>query len=190
MTGDAEEGVGARRAVFLDRDGVLNRAVVLDGKPHPPANMDELEILPGVAQACDALHKAGFLLIAVTNQPDVARGTQQREVVEEINQVLQTCLLLDDVRVCYHDDADCCPCRKPEPGLLFSVAHDWGIDLSASFIIGDRWKDIEAGRRAGCKTIFVDYGYAEREPDNPGHRVGALTEAADWILELLMAEGT
>jgi D-glycero-D-manno-heptose 1,7-bisphosphate phosphatase len=189
MMGDAEDGVGTRRAVFLDRDGVLNRAIVLDGKPRPPINTDELEILPGVAQACDALHKAGFLLIAVTNQPDVARGTQQREVVEEINHVLQTSLLLDDVRVCYHDDADCCPCRKPEPGLLFSAAHDWGIDISASFMVGDRWRDIEAGRRAGCETIFVDHGYVEREPDNPGYRAGSLAEAADRILELLMAEG-
>jgi D-glycero-D-manno-heptose 1,7-bisphosphate phosphatase len=188
MTGDAE-GEGFRRAVFLDRDGVLNRAVVLDGKPHPPAGVNELEILPGVAQACNALHRAGFLLIAVTNQPDVARGAQQREVVEKINQVLQTCLLLDDVRVCYHDDADCCPCRKPEPGLLVSAANDWRIDLSASFMIGDRWKDIEAGRRAGCKTIFVDYYYVEREPDNPGYRTGSLAEAADWILELLATEG-
>lgn len=172
-----------RRAVFLDRDGVLIRATVREGMPRPPASLAELELLPGVAEACAMLHEAGFLLIVVTNQPDVARGTQRREVVEAINHALRDQLPLDDIRVCYHDDADHCPCRKPEPGLLLQAAHDWSIDLSVSFMIGDRWKDIEAGRRAGCKTIFVDYGYAERKPDRPDHRVSSLIEAVDWILQ-------
>ena len=172
-----------RRAVFLDRDGVLNCAIVRDGKPYPPASLAELEILPGVAEACAALHKAGFLLIVVTNQPDVARGTQRREVVETIHQALANQLPLDDVRACYHDDGDHYSCRKPKPGLLLEAAQDWDIDLSASFMVGDRWKDIEAGKRAGCRTIFVDYGYAERAPDNPNHRVGSLIEAVDWILQ-------
>lgn len=171
-----------RRAVFLDRDGVLNRAFVRQGKPYPPVSLAELEILPGVAEACAVLREAGFLLIAVTNQPDVARGTQRREVVKAINQALADQLPLDDIRVCYHNDVDHCPCRKPEPGLLLEAARDWAIDLSASFMVGDRWKDIEAGRRAGCKTIFVDYGYIEKEPDNPDCRVGSPIEAVDWIL--------
>ncbi len=171
-----------RQAVFLDRDGVLNRAIVREGKSYPPASLAELEILPSVAKACAALHKAGFLLVVVTNQPDVARGTQRREVVEEINQALSDQLSLDDVQVCYHDDADRCPCRKPMPGLLLEAARDWQVDLSASFMVGDRWKDIEAGRRAGCKTIFIDYAYAEREPDDPDYRAKSLVEATDWIL--------
>ena len=174
---------GTHRAVFLDRDGVLNRAHVREGKPYPPASPAELEILPGAVEACGALREAGFLLIAVTNQPDVARGTQLREVVEAINQVLHNHLPLDDIQVCYHDDVDRCPCRKPEPGLLLKAARDWDIDLSASFMVGDRWKDIEAGRRAGCKTIFVDHGYAEKEPENPDHRVSSLMEAVGWILQ-------
>ena len=172
-----------RQAVFLDRDGVLNRAIVREGKPHPPASLAELEILPGAVEACTALREAGFLLIAVTNQPDVARGTQRREAVDAINQALCDRLLLDDIRVCYHDDADHCPCRKPKPGLLLRAAQDWDIDLSASFMVGDRWKDIEAGRRAGCKTIFVDCGYAEREPHSPDYRAGSLVRAVDWILQ-------
>ena len=172
-----------RQAVFLDRDGVLNRALVREGKPYPPASPAELEILPGAVEACAALHEAGFLLIAVTNQPDVARGTQRREVVEAMNQALHTHLPLDDIRVCYHDDSDHCPCRKPEPGLLLEAARDWDIDLSASFMVGDRWKDIEAGRRAGCKAIFVDHGYAERKPDSPDHQVSSLMEAVGWILQ-------
>ena len=172
-----------RRAIFLDRDGVLNRAVVRGGKPYPPVGPAEVEILPGVGEACVTLHEAGFLLVAVTNQPDVARGTQRREVVEVIHQALQARLPLDGVRVCYHDDADGCSCRKPKPGLLLGSARDWDIDLAASFMVGDRWQDIEAGRRAGCKTIFVDYGYVERAPDRPDHRVGSLVEAVDWILQ-------
>lgn len=172
-----------RKAVFLDRDGVLVRAIVRNGKPYPPASLDELEILPSVAEACAMLHEAGFLLIVVSNQPDVARGNQRREVVEAMNQVLRNQLPLDDIRVCYHDDADHCQCRKPAPGLLLRAAQDWNIDLSASFMVGDRWKDMEAGRRAGCKTIFVDYRYRERQPDCPDHRVRSLIDAVAFILE-------
>jgi D-glycero-D-manno-heptose 1,7-bisphosphate phosphatase len=172
-----------RQAVFLDRDGVLNGAIVRKGGPYPPASLAELKVLPGVVEACTLLRKAGFLTIVVTNQPDVSRGTQGREVVEAINQVLRKRLPLDDIRVCYHDDVDGCPCRKPEPGLLLKAAQDWNINLSASFMVGDRWKDIEAGRRAGCKTVFVDHGYTERQPDNPDHRVGSLIEAVRWILQ-------
>ena len=172
------------RAVFLDRDGVLNRALVREGRPYPPANLDGLELLPSVAEACDALHKAGFLLIVVTNQPDVARGTQQRQVVEAINQALSEQLPVDDIRVCYHDDMDHCPCRKPKPGLLLDAARDWEIDLSASFMVGDRWKDVEAGRRAGCRSIFIDNKYSEEELACPDHRVGSLIEAVSLILEL------
>lgn len=172
-----------RQAVFLDRDGVLNGTIVRNGGPCPPSSVAELKILPGVVEACTSLHEAGFLTIVVTNQPDVAQGTQRREVVEAINQVLRRQLPLDDIRVCYHDDADRCPCRKPEPGLLLGAAQDWDIDLSASFMVGDRWKDIEAGRSAGCKTVFVDHGYTERQPDNTDHRVGSLVEAVGWILQ-------
>ncbi len=171
------------QAVFLDRDGVLNRAIARKGRPYSPSSLAELKILPGVVEACTSLHEAGFLLIVVTNQPGVARGTQRREVVEAMNQVLRKRLPLDDMRVCYHDDADHCPCRKPEPGLLLEAAQDWEIDLSASFMVGDRWKDIEAGQRAGCKTVFVDHGYRERQPDNPDHRVGSLIEAVGWVLQ-------
>jgi len=179
------ESVGRtmRQAVFLDRDGVLNGTVVREGRPCPPTSLAELEILPGVVEACTALHEAGFLIIVVTNQPDVARGAQRRELVEAINQVLRKRLPLDDIRVCYHDDPDRCACRKPESGLLLEAARDWNIDLPASFMVGDGWKDIEAGRRAGCKTVFVDHGYTERQPDNPDHRVGSLIEAVGWILQ-------
>ncbi len=172
-----------RRTVFLDRDGVLNRAFIHDdGMSHPPASSDELEILPGVAEACMALRQAGFLLIVVTNQPDVARGTQRRHVVEAMSDALRRQMSIDDIRVCYHDDSDDCACRKPRPGLLLEAASVWGIDLPSSFMVGDRWKDIEAGRRAGCRTVLIRRGYSETERCNPDFQATSLREAADWIL--------
>lgn len=172
-----------RRAVFLDRDGVLNRAVVRGGKPYPPAGLEELDILPGVPDALARLRASGFMLIGVTNQPDVARGTTPREVVDAINMRLISDLGLDDIAVCFHDDADACSCRKPAPGLLMVAAGRYNIALERSFMVGDRWKDVEAGHRAGCRTIRIDAGYAEPESGRPPHyRCGSLPEAAEWIL--------
>lgn len=171
-----------KRAVFLDRDGVINKAIVRDGKPYPPANFSEFEILPGVKDALTKLHQAGYLLIVVTNQPDVARGTARRETVEEINDFLASHLPLDDFRTCYHDGVDQCACRKPKPGSLLGAARLHGIDLENSFMVGDRWRDVVAGQRAGCRTFYIDYGYAEKQPENVDFRVGSLLEAAQIIL--------
>lgn len=170
------------RAVFLDRDGVINQAVIRDGRPYPPASPDALLVLPGVAGALTRLHQAGFRLVVVTNQPDVARGTQSRESVEQMHRMLRDQLPIDEFRVCYHDDADNCHCRKPLPGMLLDAAADADIDLSASFMIGDRWRDIEAGRRAGCTTLFIDYAYDEAVLSRPDVTVSSLAQAADWIL--------
>jgi len=171
-----------RRAVFLDRDGVINRAMVREGKPYPPANLAELEILPGVPEALVSLHDAGFMLIVVTNQPDVARGITSVAVVEEINNYLAHRLPIDEFRTCYHDGGDGCDCRKPLPGALLSAARKHGIDLGMSYMVGDRWRDTEAGQRAGCKTFFIDYGYAEKQPELVDFRVHSLNEAAQIIL--------
>ena len=171
------------RAVFLDRDGVINRALVRDGKPYPPRNLEELEILPGVAEALKRLHNAGFKLIVVTNQPDVARGTQTRAMVEEINAVLKSHLPIDEFRVCYHDNADQCSCRKPAAGALLDCARKYRIDLKASFMIGDRWCDIEAGRHAGCKTIFIDCHYAQTKHVEPDYRACDLSGAVGWVIK-------
>jgi len=172
-----------KRAVFLDRDGVLNRSVVRGGKPYPPASVAELEILPGVPEALRKLKESGFLLVAATNQPDVARGTQSREVVEKIHVALLSALPLDEILVCYHDDGDNCRCRKPRPGLLLQAAEKFSISLAASFMVGDRWKDVEAGRNAGCRTVFIDYGYEEKFPGNPPDFIApSLIGAVDWIL--------
>lgn len=171
-----------RRAVFLDRDGVINRTFIRDGKPVAPTALEELEILPGVAQACERLKQAGYVLIVVTNQPDIKRGITRAEDVEAVNQTIRQRVALDDFRICYHDDDDACECRKPKPGLLLEGASKWDVDLSKSFMVGDRWRDIEAGRRAGCHTIFVDHGYQERKPDVYDYRTTSLEDAARWIV--------
>jgi D-glycero-D-manno-heptose 1,7-bisphosphate phosphatase len=173
-----------QRAVFLDRDGVLNAAVVRDGKPYPPDCVAAVKILPGVCRALHELKRAGFAAIVVSNQPDVARGTQRREIVEEINSHLAAQLPIDQFATCYHDDGDGCECRKPRPGLLLRAAEERDIDLGASFMVGDRWRDVDAGRRAGCKTVLLDYGYAERGPAAaPDATFTSLAEASQWILQ-------
>jgi D-glycero-D-manno-heptose 1,7-bisphosphate phosphatase len=171
-----------RRAVFLDRDGVINRAMVRNGKPYPPANLAEMEILPGVGDAMAALRAAGWMLVVVTNQPDVARGTTPRADVEAINHFLQQQLPIDEFRTCYHDGGDGCRCRKPLPGALLDSARVNDIDLATSFMVGDRWRDTAAGVSAGCKTIFIDYGYDEKQPEKVDFRVKSLADAANIIL--------
>ena len=175
--------MAGKRAVFLDRDGVINQASVRDGKPYPPSGVGELKMVAGAAEALRDLKRAGFLLIVVTNQPDIARGTQSRVAVDTIHQALRGTLPLDDFFVCPHDDGDHCDCRKPLPGLLLRAAENYGIDLSHSFMIGDRWRDVDAGASAGCATVLVDYGYREKHPAaEPSIIVDSIRAAADWIL--------
>jgi D-glycero-D-manno-heptose 1,7-bisphosphate phosphatase len=174
----------SRPAVFLDRDGVINRAAIRDGVPRPPASLEDLEILPGVAQALSALRAGGYVLVVVTNQPDVARGTTTPESVQRIHDSLQHELPLDAILACFHDDDDECDCRKPRPGLLLRAARDLDLNLAASFMIGDRWRDIEAGERAGCRTFYVEGGYTERSPVSYDYRVQSLPEAAGILLSL------
>jgi D-glycero-D-manno-heptose 1,7-bisphosphate phosphatase len=161
---------------------VLNRAFVRNGRPYPPKDLSELQILPQVPEALQMLKAVGFDLIVVTNQPDVARGTTKYEVVDAINNRLQTELSLDEVVACFHDDGDDCDCRKPKPGMLLRMEKERGIDLRRSFLVGDRWRDIEAGIAAGCKTIFLDHGYSERNPAAQADYVcKTLFQAVAWI---------
>lgn len=170
------------RAVFLDRDGVINRAFIRAGKPYAPATFEQFELLPGVIDAIAALKNAGFRVIVVTNQPDIGNGKVAREVVEAMNaRVRQECRV-DDVRVCYHTETDGCTCRKPKPGLLVDAARDWSLDLKRSYMVGDRWRDIGAGQAAGCRTVWIDCGYSEMKPENPDIVVKSLPEAAREIL--------
>lgn len=170
------------RAVFLDRDGVINRAVVRAGRPFAPTSLHEAKFLPGVAEAIEALRGAGFRIIVVTNQPDVATGLLPRETVEAIHARMRASFPIDDIKVCYHTDEDDCPCRKPKPGLLVEAARQWSLDLARSVMVGDRWRDIEAGKAAGCKTVLVGGGYAERQAERPDAVVASLLEASRVIL--------
>jgi D-glycero-D-manno-heptose 1,7-bisphosphate phosphatase len=173
-----------RGAVFFDRDGVLNEPVVRDGKPYPPATVAELQISPGAKSALDGLRAAGFVLICVTNQPDVARGTLTFATLEALHEKLQESLSLDEVIACTHDDSDHCTCRKPQPGMILDAARRHTIDLNRSYLVGDRWRDIDAGHAAGCRTILVDRQYDERKATSPPHAsVASIGEAARWILE-------
>lgn len=171
-----------RRAVFLDRDGVLNRSMVRGGRPYPPDTLSDFEILPGVKEACERLKAADYLLIVATNQPDVKKGLQKVEVVELFHSILLEALPLDDIKTCFDLDAPDNFRYKPKPGMLLEAAAEWDIDLSQSFMVGDRWRDVGAGKAAGCKTIFIEYGYEERRPDDPDHAVRSLAQAADIIL--------
>jgi D-glycero-D-manno-heptose 1,7-bisphosphate phosphatase len=172
---------GRRRAVFLDRDGVLNRPVVRDGKPYPPSSVEDFVILPDVPEACTRLKQHGFLLVVATNQPDVGRGTQSRESVEAMHALLVRALPIDRVEVCYDSGETASDCRKPAPGMLLRAAADCDIDLGASFMVGDRWRDVDCGKAAGCQTVFINRGYDEQLRSQPDYRASSLLDAAQWI---------
>lgn len=171
-----------RPAVFLDRDGVLNDAIVVDGAPQPPVSPSDLRVIPSAADACRQLREAGYVLVVVTNQPDVARGTETIAGVQALNAAVAAQVPIDVFVICPHDDADGCACRKPMPGMLLDSADRLGLDLEHSFMVGDRWRDVEAGRRAGCATVFVDRGYTERKPEDPDVVVDELVDAVPQML--------
>jgi D-glycero-D-manno-heptose 1,7-bisphosphate phosphatase len=174
-----------RRGVFLDRDGVLNKVILKHGKPCPPQELGDVVILPGVIEAIDLLREFGFEIVAVTNQPDVSRGTVSESQVKEINRFIGDRLNIQHFYTCFHDDLDECICRKPKPGLLTKAADDLHIDLSLSVMIGDRWRDIAAGQSIGCKCYFIDYSYQEKRPDPPYIPVTSLLEATQRIVRMV-----
>lgn len=181
---ESTAGTSAQQpAVFLDRDGVLNRAVIKNGKPFPPSTVAELEFTADAAALLQNLKSHGYKLLVVTNQPDIARGVTSRESVDAINQKLSAALPVDEVFTCPHSDENACECRKPKPGLILEAARRHHIDLASSFMIGDRWRDVEAGQNAGVRTILIDDAYAEKQPTRPPDaKVRSLREASEWIL--------
>ncbi|NQV82688.1 MAG: HAD-IIIA family hydrolase [Rhodospirillales bacterium] len=175
------------RAVFLDRDGVIIRTDVRDGKPYAITSLDALDILDGAEDAIWRLKQAGLATIVVSNQPDVAAGKVTRDVVEAINAELMEKLDIDEIKTCFDTAASY---YKPRPGMLLEAARDHDITLDQSYLIGDRWRDIGAGKAAGCMTVFIDCGYAETLIDAPDATVASVAEAADLILSLESKRGT
>ena len=169
--------------VFLDRDGVVNEVNVINGVPHPPKNLLELKIFNYSKESIAKLKQADIKVFVITNQPDVSRGKASRADVEEINSYVKTELNIDDLMVCYHDDHHACACRKPSPGMIYELAKNNNIDLKNSFCVGDRWRDIEAGKAAGCKTIYIDCSYGEKKPNTTDFTVKNLKDAVNLILE-------
>ncbi len=171
-------------AVFLDRDGVINRAIVREGSPYPPANLSEFEIMPSSISTLTRLANSGYMLIGVTNQPDVARGTQSADTVKLFNELIQSRLPIQEIFVCYHDSKDHCNCRKPKPGLILQAQAKYRIDMSKSWMVGDRWKDIAAGHSVGLRTIFIDYHYNEDYlGQSPDFTIQGTSQLANIILE-------
>jgi D-glycero-D-manno-heptose 1,7-bisphosphate phosphatase len=179
---DLEPNQMKSRAIFLDRDGVLNRAIIREGKPYPPPRAEDVEVFSGLRELLQRLKDLGFILIVVTNQPDVARGTTSRQTVEDINSLVRRELpAIDRMIVCFHNNSDDCNCRKPRPGMLLAGAAEFDIDLTRSYMIGDRRNDMEAGFAAGSRAIFVDRAYSEPPPAYYDHRVSSTQEALTII---------
>jgi D-glycero-D-manno-heptose 1,7-bisphosphate phosphatase len=165
-------------AVFLDRDGGLNETTVLNGKPDWPLDLREVVITPGTLAALEALKREEFLVIVVTNQPDVARGKASRADIDKVNAQLSATLPLDAIEAWEHDDNAQCDCGKPKPGMILRARDKFYLELGSSFIVGDRWRDTEAGRRASCRTALIGDGHGEAFPYAPTLKLASLPGAA------------
>ncbi len=170
-----------RKAIFLDRDGVINRTHFWNGKWRAPRTLEEFEFLPGVPEAVAAFRQAGFVIVVVTNQPDIARGWQSQAVVDAMHVHVRAELRVDALKACFHTDEHGCVCRKPLPGMLVEAAGELGLALDQSFMVGDRASDVEAGRAAGCRTVLI--AEADTENARPDHVARSLWEATGWMLE-------
>lgn len=174
--------MSAKTAVFLDRDGVLNRVLIRDGLPFGPMTLAEFVLVDGAAADVRRLKDAGYTVIVATNQPELARGRLAPAALDAMHAKLRAEVPVDAIYVCPHSDEDRCACRKPLPGLLLSAAREHGIDLARSFMVGDRWRDVEAGKAAGCRTVLVDLRYREELKSPPDHVVASLGDAVRKIL--------
>lgn len=175
--------LAGKRAVFLDRDGVINANLERDRRPFAPTTLAEFRLLPEVDTSIRRLKDAGFIVVVVTNQPDVPNGITPRETVDAMHAQVRARLAVDDIEVCFHTDAENCACRKPKPGMLLAAATKYGIDLKQSWMVGDRWRDIDAGRAVGCSTVFIDYGYIQDQPVLADKISFSLAEATEYILQ-------
>ena len=173
-----------RPAVFLDRDGTLNVQVIREGKPYSPRTLAEFHLFPGVPEACRALKAAGYALVVATNQPDVGRGDLPQAEIEAMHERLRSLIPeIDRIEVCYDPGrGEFSRRRKPEPGMLLDAAAALGLDLGQSWMVGDRWRDMDCGKRAGVKTVFIDFEYSEELQAKPDFTVKSFAEAVETIL--------
>jgi D-glycero-D-manno-heptose 1,7-bisphosphate phosphatase len=181
---------GSRAAVFLDRDGVIVVPEFRDGRSYAPRTIEAFSIYDSAAHELARLKAAGYLLIVVTNQPDVGRGIVPPEVLDEMHRRIEAELPIDLISACIHEETDSCACRKPKPGMLLAAAEEFEIDLASSIMVGDRASDVEAGAAAGCRTVFIDLGYREQKPVASTLTVRSLGEAVDGILKLGLRVGS
>jgi len=149
------------KAVFLDRDGIINHVVYHKGinKPSSPWNIKEFRLIKGIEKPLEEISKMGFLIFIVSNQPDISRGNIKKGVNDEINRKILGKFPIKEIKICPHDDKDNCNCRKPKPGMITELSKKWNIDLKKSFLIGDSWKDIKAAENAGVKSILIIRDY-------------------------------
>ena len=163
------------KAFFFDRDGVLNKAVIKQKKPFPPNNIKELIIENFAEEIIIYLKKLNYKIFIFTNQPDVSRKTIKKKDVLQINNFLKKKFDIDDIFVCFCSNNSCLR-RKPNPGMILDAEKKWDINLKESFVVGDRYKDIEAGKNAGTKTIYLEKNYNEKKPYNPDYTIASLKE--------------
>ena len=172
------------KAIFLDRDGILNKVIIRRGKPSSPWNLKDFKLLSHIEKYLKTLNEIGFLNIVFTNQPDVKRGYLKVEDLEKMHKIIAEKLPVDEITFCPHDDKDNCSCRKPTPGLIFEAAKKWSLDLKNSFVIGDNWKDVLAGKKAGCKTILIRRNYNKNLKDSYNFEARNLKEAVEIIKKI------
>lgn len=172
------------KAIFLDRDGVLVVPHFREGRSFAVRSLKEFRLYPESYEALSLLKKAGFILIVVTNQPDIGAKIIAQDTVDQMHTILARDLPIDHISVCPHTKEQSCRCRKPLPGLLNKAATDLGIDLARSYMVGDRASDVEAGQRVGCQTIFIDLGYtSEVKPISASFSCKNVLDAAHWIIK-------
>lgn len=177
----------AQKAVFLDRDGVLTVPEFREGRSFAPTSLDALAFYEDAADAVRALNDAGFIVIVVTNQPDIGAGKVDAAIIDEMHARLRATMPVDDIEVAIETRQQAkglvSDRRKPGTGMLMSAAERWNIDLNTSYMVGDRGSDVEAGLRAGCTSIFIDLGYeAELAATGQAVTVKSVSEAAAWII--------
>ena len=172
-----------KKAIFLDRDGVLSKTSLVNGKSFAPRNLRDFKLYSDSTQSVKKLKSIGFMVFVVTNQPDVGKKLISRSTLEQMHNKLKKKTHVDGIYVCVHRQDENCYCRKPNPGMILDAAKKHHIDWKKSFVVGDRASDIEAGQKANCRTIFLKKKYYENAPTKQEATFLNLREATNYILK-------